>query len=170
MTAPVAVVLMSYGSPRSIEEIEPYYTDIRRGRPPTPEALADLRARYEAIGGVDALAITTAQQRTAIQAALDELDPGSYDVQLGFKHADPKVEEFFFGHMDPYRFIVNLDYARPLTPPKQSFRSEPNDFQVGEIEIDGRNLFYDEWNWTFELHTVPLGVAGAKPASGTQTR
>ena len=91
MSETVAVVLMSYGSPRSIEEIEPYYTDIRRGRPPTPEALADLRARYEAIGGVDALATTTARQRIALQRALDELAPGRYDVQLGYKHADPKV-------------------------------------------------------------------------------
>ena len=36
----VAVLLMAYGTPRTREEIEPYYTDIRRGRPPTPEALA----------------------------------------------------------------------------------------------------------------------------------
>ena len=39
--AEVTVVLMAYGTPRTREEIEPYYTDIRRGRPPTPELLAD---------------------------------------------------------------------------------------------------------------------------------
>jgi ferrochelatase len=91
VTAPVAVVLMSYGSPTSIDDIEPYYTDIRRGRPPTAEALADLRARYEAIGGVNALAETTAAQRAALVDALERLDPGRYDVQLGYKHAAPKV-------------------------------------------------------------------------------
>ncbi len=93
MTAPVAVVLMAYGSPTSIDTIEPYYTDIRRGRPPTAEALADLRARYEAIGGVGALAATTAAQRDAIAAALDRLAPGGYRVDLGFKHAAPKVAD-----------------------------------------------------------------------------
>ena len=36
--------LMAYGTPRHPDEIEPYYTDIRRGRPPTPEQLADLTA------------------------------------------------------------------------------------------------------------------------------
>ena len=36
------VILMAYGAPRTPEEIEAYYTDIRRGRPPTPEQLADL--------------------------------------------------------------------------------------------------------------------------------
>ena len=40
-----AVMLMAYGTPRHRNEIEPYYTDIRRGRPPTPEALADLVAQ-----------------------------------------------------------------------------------------------------------------------------
>lgn len=79
-------------------------------------------------------------------------DP-SYGVQ---KHADPQVQDFYCGHMDAYRMIVNLDYARELHPPKASFRSEPNDFQRGEIEIDGHNLYYNEWDWTFDVQTTPL--------------
>jgi len=90
--ARVGVLLMAYGTPRRPEEIEPYYTDIRRGRPPTPEALADLTARYEAIGGVSPLARLTEAQRDALQAALDQLRPGAYHVAIGLKHADPKVE------------------------------------------------------------------------------
>ncbi len=87
----IAVVLMAYGTPRSPADIESYYTDIRRGRPPTPEALADLTARYRAIGGVSPLAEVTAAQREAIQRALDAAEPGRYTVVLGMKHADPKV-------------------------------------------------------------------------------
>ncbi|MBM4088777.1 MAG: hypothetical protein FJ276_05010 [Planctomycetes bacterium] len=79
-------------------------------------------------------------------------DP-SYGLQ---QHDDPRVREFFCGRMDPYRLIVNLDYGRELTPAKESFRSEPNDFQRGEIEIDGRNLYFDEWQWTFQPNTMPL--------------
>ena len=92
MSAPVAVVLMAYGTPGDPSEIEAYYTDIRRGRPPTPEALADLTARYVAIGGVSPLAEVTEAQRHALQRSLDELDPGRFVVSLGMKHADPKVE------------------------------------------------------------------------------
>ncbi len=88
----VAVVLMAYGTPRSPDEILPYYTDIRRGRPPTDEALADLTRRYEAIGGVSPLATLTEAQRDAIQVALDAIEPDRYEVVLGLKHADPKVE------------------------------------------------------------------------------
>jgi ferrochelatase len=87
-----AVLLMAYGTPRHPDEIEAYYTDIRRGRPPTPEALADLVARYAAIGGVSPLARLTEAQRDALQTALDELAPARFSVALGLKHADPKVE------------------------------------------------------------------------------
>jgi ferrochelatase len=88
----VAVLLMAYGTPRRPDEIEPYYTDIRRGRRPTPEALADLVARYAAIGGVSPLAGLTEAQRDALQAALDAAAPDRFRVALGLKHADPKVE------------------------------------------------------------------------------
>jgi ferrochelatase len=91
-TTRTAVLLMAYGTPRHPDEIEPYYTDIRRGRPPTPEALADLVARYAAIGGVSPLATLTEAQRDALQAALDDAAPDRFRVALGLKHADPKVE------------------------------------------------------------------------------
>ena len=89
----ISVVLMAYGSPRSREEILPYYTDIRRGRPPTDELLAELTARYEAIGGLSPLAALTEAQRDAIQRALDDAAPGRFRVSLGLKHAHPMIEE-----------------------------------------------------------------------------
>jgi hypothetical protein len=79
---------------------------------------------------------------------------------------DPRVRDFFCGHIDPYRLIVNLDYGRSLQPPKTSFRSEPNDFQRGEIEIDGHNLYFNEWDWKFAVETTPLnGPAAAAEVS-----
>jgi len=87
-----AVLLMAYGTPRSTQEILPYYTDIRRGRAPTEEQLADLVARYDAIGGISPLAARTEAQRDALQRALDALNPGQFHVQLGLKHAAPTIE------------------------------------------------------------------------------
>lgn len=87
-----AVLLMAYGTPRTPEEILPYYTDIRRGRVPTPEQLADLTARYDALGGTSPLAARTEAQRAGLQAALDAAAPGQYHVVLGLKHAEPKIE------------------------------------------------------------------------------
>jgi transglutaminase-like putative cysteine protease len=72
------------------------------------------------------------------------------------KSDDPAVQDFFCGHIDPYRLIVNLDYGRTLGPPKNSFRSEPIDFQRGEVEIDGHNFYFDEWEYKFDAKTTRL--------------
>ena len=92
MTSKTAVLLMAYGTPRTPAEIEPYYTDIRRGRAPTPEQLADLVARYDAIGGISPLAARTEAQREALQNALNAIAPDTYEVVLGLKHAAPMIE------------------------------------------------------------------------------
>ena len=91
---PVGVVVMAYGTPRSPDDVERYYTDIRRGRAPTAEQLADLRRRYEALGGVSPLAERTEGQRRGVQAALDQrAGHGRYRVVLGQKHAAPSIED-----------------------------------------------------------------------------
>jgi ferrochelatase len=89
----IAVVLMAHGAPRAKEEIEAYYTDIRHGRPAPPELLAELTARYEAIGGLSPLLERTEAQRAGVQAALDRLAPETYEVLVGFKHTDPRIED-----------------------------------------------------------------------------
>lgn len=87
------VLLMAYGTPRQLDDLERYYTHIRRGRPPTPELLDDLHARYEAIGGLSPLAARTEAQRAAIERALAERCGGEVPVVLGMKHAEPFIED-----------------------------------------------------------------------------
>jgi ferrochelatase len=85
----IGVLLMAYGSPASADEVEAYYTHIRRGRPPTPEQLADLRRRYDAIGGISPLRARTTAQARALQHALGD----DFRVVLGMKHASPFIED-----------------------------------------------------------------------------
>jgi ferrochelatase len=87
------LVTMAYGTPAAVDDIEAYYTHIRRGRPPTEAQLADLTARYEAIGGISPLAARTEAQRAALAAALDDQAPGDWTVSLGQKHAAPYIED-----------------------------------------------------------------------------
>jgi ferrochelatase len=89
----VGVVVMSYGTPAGPEDVEAYYTHVRRGRPPTPELLADLVRRYEAIGGVSPLAGRTRAQASVLTAALEHRAPGRFRVEVGYKHASPFLEE-----------------------------------------------------------------------------
>lgn len=78
------------------------------------------------------------------------------DASYGVKHsADPRIAEFYCGHQDSYRMIVSLDWGRELVPPKESLRSEPADFQRGEVEVDGRNLYYDQWDYTMQIKCDP---------------
>ena len=88
-----AVMVMAYGTPATPGDILPYYTDIRRGHPPTEQQLAELTARYAAIGGTSPLARRTEAQRDALQAALDRVADGRYHVVLGLKHAAPFIEQ-----------------------------------------------------------------------------
>ena len=91
--APVGVVVMAYGTPESPADVAAFYTDVRRGRPPTDEQLADLERRYRAIGGVSPLASRTTAQVEALAAALEARAPGAYRVHYGSKHAAPKIED-----------------------------------------------------------------------------
>jgi ferrochelatase len=80
---------MAYGTPRDRDDIEAYYTDVRRGRPPTPELLADLVRRYDALGGTFPLREITDRQVAALAATLGD----GYEVALGTKHSHPRVED-----------------------------------------------------------------------------
>lgn len=74
------------------------------------------------------------------------------DPSYGYRTSDdPLVRNFYFGHMDIYRIIVNLDYGQQLQPAKLSLRSEPADFQRGEVEVDGYNLYFDDWKWNYDV-------------------
>jgi ferrochelatase len=91
---PIGVLVMSYGTPESMDDVEAYYTHIRRGHAPTPELLAELKGRYEAIvGGVFPLRENTNGQVAGLQDKLDQLAPGQFVCYQGLKHAKPYIED-----------------------------------------------------------------------------
>jgi ferrochelatase len=77
---------MAYGSPVDEAGIEPYFTHIRGGRPPSRQALADLVARYRAIGGSPLTEITRAPA-AALGAAT------GMPAFAGMKHAPPFIAD-----------------------------------------------------------------------------
>jgi len=87
-----AVLVMAYGTPANRESVAAYYTDIRRGRPPSEDQLEELLSRYDAIGGLSPMNERTAEQIAALQTALDVIEPGRFRTYYGAKHADPKIE------------------------------------------------------------------------------
>jgi ferrochelatase len=91
----IGVLVMSYGTPESLEGVEVYYTHIRRGNPPSAEQLEELTNRYRSIvGGVFPLRENTNGQVAALQKTLDDLaGKGSYVCYQGLKHAAPYIED-----------------------------------------------------------------------------
>ncbi|MDR1724559.1 MAG: transglutaminase domain-containing protein [Tannerella sp.] len=58
---------------------------------------------------------------------------------------------FFAGGIDPYRWIVNNDLSQALYPAKLFPRSDNVDFQRGELEWRGGNIYYNLWDYDFEV-------------------
>lgn len=78
------------------------------------------------------------------------------DVTTGvMKAGDPAIANFYLGSLDAYRIAFNDDYAQPLFPDKQHFRSETVDSQRGEVEWRGGNLYFDRWDYKFTARVVP---------------
>lgn len=82
--------MMAYGTPERLADVEPYYTHIRRGSPPPAEQLAQLVARYEAVGGPTGFNRITRSQADGLALALAGLG-NDVPVYTGFKHVAPFV-------------------------------------------------------------------------------
>ncbi|MEK3794547.1 ferrochelatase [Paenibacillus sp. FSL R7-0204] len=93
MANKIGVLVMSYGTPESLEDVEAYYTHIRRGNAPSAEQLKELKDRYKAIvGGVFPLRENTDRQVEALQAKLNS-GQIQYVCYQGLKHARPFIED-----------------------------------------------------------------------------
>lgn len=87
-----AILIMAYGSPQTPDDVEPYFTHIRHGRTPSPEAVAELQARYARVGGVTPLHRHTDAVADALRELLAE-EGTPTPVYVGMKHWHPFIRE-----------------------------------------------------------------------------
>ena len=74
------------------------------------------------------------------------------DQSFGMVESENDDEKYFFlGSIDPYHLIVNDDYSKELFPAKTFSRSETVDFQRGELEWRGGNLYFDQWDYHMDV-------------------
>jgi protoporphyrin/coproporphyrin ferrochelatase len=85
----VAVLLMAYGGPGSLDDVEPYLNDVRGGRPTSPDLLHEIRARYARIGGRSPILELTRAQATGVASALG----ARFQVFVGMRHWHPYIRE-----------------------------------------------------------------------------
>ncbi len=92
MSGPLGVLLMAYGSPATLDDVEAYYAHIRGGRAPSPEQVEELRARYRRIGGRSPLLAITQAQAAAVERALRARGLAAR-TYVGMKHAPPFIAD-----------------------------------------------------------------------------
>ena len=88
-----AILLMAYGSPNRLEDVEPYFTDIRGGRTPSREAVEELTSRYARVGVPTPLLAVSMDLGRQLERLLnlDPPDDAIYTVHLGMKHWTPRI-------------------------------------------------------------------------------
>lgn len=98
-----AVLLLAYGGPDSLDDVEPFLLDIRGGRPTPPDLIAEIRERYARIGGKSPLLDLTSMQAEALEQCLNRGDDDveaqqtpmlpSYRVFIGMRHWHPRIAD-----------------------------------------------------------------------------
>jgi ferrochelatase len=82
-----AVLLLAHGAPERVEDVESYLSFVRGGRPGSPKILAEVRSRYQAIGGSSPLLAWTRAQAEALERAL------GIPVFFGMRNWRPFIRE-----------------------------------------------------------------------------
>jgi ferrochelatase len=85
----VAVLLMAYGGPASLDQVEAYLADVRGGRPTAPAFVEEIKQRYARIGGRSPLRDLTEAQAAGVQQALGE----RFTVYVGMRHWHPYIRD-----------------------------------------------------------------------------
>ncbi len=86
----IGVLVMAYGGPNSLDEVEPYLLDVRGYRPTAPEIIHEVRERYQLIGGRSPILEQTQAQADALQAALDA---NTFQTFVGMRHWHPYIKD-----------------------------------------------------------------------------
>lgn len=78
-----------------------------------------------------------------------------FDISFGLQKTNNlSLQEFYLTGIDSYRMIVNDGIANNFDPLKKFYRSEPFDFQRGEVEWSGGNLYFNQWD--YHLHVLSI--------------
>ncbi len=94
MNTHIGVILMTYGSPATLDDIPVYLRHVYGGREASPEVIAEFRRRYALIGGSPLLRITR-EQAAALQEELNRESAGgtTYHVVAGMRFAPPFIAD-----------------------------------------------------------------------------
>jgi ferrochelatase len=88
----IGVLVMAYGGPSNLEEVEPYLLDVRGYRPTSVEIINEVRERYREIGGRSPILEQTRAQTDAIESALNT-NGSEFKAFVGMRHWHPFIKD-----------------------------------------------------------------------------
>ncbi|SFA79851.1 MULTISPECIES: ferrochelatase [unclassified Bacillus (in: firmicutes)] len=145
----MGLLVMAYGTPNKLEDLEGYYTHIRHGRKPSPEMLEDLKNRYEAIGGISPLAKITIEQGQALEAHLNTIqDEVEFKMYLGLKHIAPFIEDavkqMYEDGLEEAVSIVLAPHFSTFSIKSYNGRAKEEAEKLGNLKIHSVESWYNE--------------------------
>jgi ferrochelatase len=87
--AGLAVLLLAYGGPDKLDDVPEYLSDVRGGRPTSPELVEEIRRRYQLIGGRSPLLERTLEQAAALERRLGN----GWRASVGMRHWKPRISD-----------------------------------------------------------------------------
>jgi ferrochelatase len=88
--ADIGVLVMAYGGPDRLEDVEPYLLDVRNFRPTSPAVVHEIQERYARIGGRSPILERTEAQARALQHVLDPAGERFCTI-VGMRHWHPYI-------------------------------------------------------------------------------
>ncbi len=88
----IGLLVMAYGGPNNIDEVEPYLLDVRGYRPTAPEIINEVRERYREIGGRSPILEQTQAQAAALEFALN-INRQEFKAFVGMRHWHPYIKD-----------------------------------------------------------------------------
>jgi ferrochelatase len=136
---------MAYGSPDRLDQVEAYYTDIRRGSPPPSELLEELIGRYRAIGGGSPLSGIVERQRAALESELVARGR-PIRVYAGMRHIEPRIGRIVEGMAaDGVGRFVAIALAPQKSSNAAGYRRAVETALVGLGDGAPSVVFVDSW-------------------------
>ncbi len=88
----IGLLVMAYGGPNALDEVEPYLLDVRGYRPTAPEIIHEVRERYREIGGRSPILEQTQAQAAALESALNT-NGQEFKAFVGMRHWHPYIKD-----------------------------------------------------------------------------
>jgi ferrochelatase len=157
-----AILLLAFGGPRSLDEVESFLTRLIRGRRPSPEQLERVKERYRLIGGFSPLPEVTLKQAKALENSLNSRGY-PFKSYVGMRYGQPLIEETL-------REIIRDGIQEVIAIPMAPFRSRAStgsyieEVKQTQERLEGKMeiSFIEGWH----LHPLFLGAIQEKIEEG----